>query len=101
MTELQVYTLKKKKQSPRRTKYEVWAELLESCKRKERTQYWLLHKLGLTTNTTKEALKFLMAAQLIEQLNEPKNRVVKYKTTAKGLEALNIYQLLTTEYFST
>lgn len=98
---LQIYIGRKSAQSsPRRTKYDVWAEILKSCTTMARTQSWLLVKLRLTTTTVKDSLNFLATAKLIEAVEEPKVSGTKYKTTAKGQQALKVYQHLVTRYFS-
>jgi predicted transcriptional regulator len=94
-----IFHTKRTHVSPHRTKYEVWAEILESCTKTARTRCWLLSKLRLSTTVVKKALNFLIVAKLMEIIDEPKAGTAKYKTTAKGQEALSIYQLLVTDYF--
>ena len=84
--------------SPRRNKFEIWAEVLESCLYTPRTQSWLLRHLRLKTISIKEALDFLLSAQLIELANpfQTVSNTKKYRTTVMGEEALtHFYQLLT------
>ncbi len=83
----------------RRSKFEIWAELLEACARTARTQSWLLRKVGLKTSAIKEALDFLVTAGLIEQLPTSDSDLGEYKTTVKGEEALTQYYNLVTKYF--
>lgn len=84
--------------SPRRNKFEIWAEVLESCLFTSRTQSWLLRQLRLKTSSIKEALTILLSAELIELVDtfQTKNGAKEYRTTAKGEETLTqYYQLLT------
>ena len=83
----------------RRSKFEIWAELLEVCARCPRTQSWLLRKVGLKTSAIKEALDFLVTAGLIEQLPTSDSDIGEFQTTVKGEEALTQYYQLVTKYF--
>ncbi|MFQ6123645.1 MAG: winged helix-turn-helix domain-containing protein [Candidatus Heimdallarchaeota archaeon] len=83
----------------RRSKFEIWAELLEACARTPRTQSWLLRKVGLKTSAIKEALDFLVTAGLIEQLTTSGSDLGEFQTTGKGEEALTQYYQLITKYF--
>ncbi|MFQ5820225.1 MAG: winged helix-turn-helix domain-containing protein [Candidatus Heimdallarchaeota archaeon] len=85
----------------RRSKFEIWAELLEACARTARTQSWLLRKVGLKTSAIKEALDFLVTANLIEQLPTSDSDLREFRTTEKGEEALTQYYNLVTKYFLT
>jgi len=85
----------------RRSKFEIWAELLEACARTARTQSWLLRKVGLKTSAIKEALDFLVKANLIEQLPTSDSDLGEFRTTEKGEEALTQYYNLVTKYFLT
>lgn len=87
------------KKQVRRSKFEIWAELLEACARTARTQSWLLRKVGLKTSAIKEALDFLVTAGLIEQLPTSDSDLREFKTTVKGEEALTQYYQLVTKYF--
>ncbi len=68
--------------SSRRSKFEIWAEVLEFCLRVKRTQTWLLRKTRLKTSAIKETLEFLLSRNLIEQLND--GDMKKYQTTKRG-----------------
>ncbi len=81
----------------RRSKFEIWAELLEACARTSRTQSWLLRKVGLKTSAIKEALDFLNTAGLLSQQNVNN----EFITTKKGESALTQYYQLITKYFGT
>ena len=83
----------------RRSKFEIWAELLEACARTPRTQSWLLRRVGLKTRAIKEALDFLVTAGLIETQSSPDSDLGEFRTTAKGEEALTQYYQLVTKYF--
>lgn len=83
----------------RRSKFEIWAELLEACARTPRTQSWLLRRVGLKTRAIKEALDFLVTAGLIETHSSPDSDIGKFRTTAKGEEALTQYYQLVSKYF--
>ena len=87
------------KPGPRRTKYERWVELLESCIWETRTQSWLMRTLGLKTQMIKEDIQVLLDAGLFEQVDEPEEGVYVYKTTAKGQAALQQFYKLVTQFF--
>lgn len=84
--------------SSRRSKFEIWAEVLEFCLRVKRTQTWLLRKTRLKTSAIKETLQFLLSRNLIEQLNE--DDILKYKTTDRGEEVLKKFYSLVNDYFN-
>lgn len=86
--------------SSRRTRYEIWSEILEACAWAARTQSWLMRKLGLKTSAMKDALAFLVSAQLLIKQDEPEPIQYLYKTSEKGKSALQRYYELITEYFS-
>lgn len=88
--------------SSRRNKFEIWAEVLESCLRTSRTQSWLLRHLRLKTSSIKEALAILLSAQLIELVDtfHTKNGTKEYRTTVKGEETLSQYYQLLTKFTS-
>ena len=95
------YTPKKvQRRQVRRSKFEIWAELLEACVRTPRTQSWLLRRVGLKTQAIKEALDFLVTTGLIEQLKSLNKNSGGFKTTKKGEEALTQYYELVTKYFA-
>jgi predicted transcriptional regulator len=81
----------------RRSKFEIWSELLEICAKTPRTQTWLRNNLGLKTSSVKEALRFLLARDLIQQDNNLGS--IEYITTKKGTEALLQYYHLITNFF--
>lgn len=83
--------------SSRRSKFEIWAEVLEFCLRSKRTQTWLLRETRLKTSAIRETLEFLLSRNLIEQLNE--EDITKYKTTDLGEEALKKFYTLVNDYF--
>jgi len=84
--------------SPRRSKFEIWAEILEFCLRVKRTQTWLLRKTRLKTSAIKETLQFLLSRNLIEQLND--DDIIKYHTTDRGEEVLKRFYTLINDYFN-
>ena len=84
----------------RRSKFEIWAELLEACARTARTQSWLLRRVGLKTSAIKEALDFLVTTGLIEKLPSTDSDLGEFYTTSKGEEALTQYYQLVTKYFT-
>jgi predicted transcriptional regulator len=92
-------TSKKAKQPPRRTKYDIWIEIIESCAKMRRTRFWLNSRLRLSWKVVDESLRFLTTAELIEASGPRGKETIKYKTTAKGKEALNVYRLLVETYF--
>lgn len=83
--------------SSRRSKFEIWTEILEFCLRAKRTQTWLLRKTRLKTSTIKETLQFLLSRNLIEQLND--GDLIKYQTTDRGEEVLKRFYTLINDYF--
>jgi len=83
--------------SSRRSKFEIWAEVLQFCLRANRTQTWLLRKTRLKTSAIKEALQFLLSRNLIEQQNE--GDIVKYHTTNRGQDVLKKFYILVNDYF--
>ena len=84
--------------SSRRSKFETWTEVLESCLRKKRTQTWLLREIRLKTSAIKEILEFLTSRNLIQQYNE--DDLVKYQTTERGEEVLKKFYALVNDYFN-
>jgi predicted transcriptional regulator len=84
----------------RRNKYDILAEILAACKKRPRTQSWLLSHLRLSTSLAKSSLSFLAAAKLIEANKPGGLRAPTYTTTADGKKALKNYAILTTQYFS-
>ena len=85
--------------SSRRTKFEIWAAILESCLREPRTQSWLLRKLGLKTSAIRKALEFLLKAHLIDTSQQIDEDPTVYSTSEKGKDALEQYYTLVTSYF--
>jgi predicted transcriptional regulator len=83
--------------SSRRNKFEIWAEVLESCLRVKRTQTWLLREIRLKTSAIKEILEFLTSRNLIQQYNE--DDLVKYQTTKRGEEVLKKFYTIVNDYF--
>jgi predicted transcriptional regulator len=81
----------------RRNKYDILAVILAACKKRPRTQSWLIGHLGLSTSSAKFFLNFLVAVKLIET-NKPHGQ--KTYTTTDGKKALKDYIVLTTQYFS-
>ena len=83
----------------RRTKYEIWAEILEVCLKSPRSQSWIIRQLGLKTIKAKEALDFLVKRNLIELIQAENNNWDCYKTTISGKQALNDFYKLIRQYF--
>ncbi|MFX1364926.1 MAG: winged helix-turn-helix domain-containing protein [Promethearchaeota archaeon] len=83
--------------SSRRSKFEIWAEVLEFCLREKRTQTWLLRETRLKTSAIKEILQFLLSRNLIKQLND--GDIIKYQTTERGEEVLKRFYTLVNDYF--
>jgi predicted transcriptional regulator len=81
----------------RRSKFEIWSEVLEYCLRVSRTQTWLLRETRLKTSAIKETLQFLLSRKLIKQLNE--GDYVKYQTTERGEEAIERFYTLINDFF--
>ncbi|MFX0085050.1 MAG: winged helix-turn-helix domain-containing protein [Candidatus Hodarchaeota archaeon] len=82
----------------RRSKFEIWSEILEICTQTSRTQSWLRRNLGLKTTTFKDAMNFLLARDLIRTVNEFEQ--IEYLTTEKGEQALFQYYSLITKFFT-
>jgi predicted transcriptional regulator len=93
-------TSKRAKQPSRRTKYDIWTEILGACAKMQRTKFWLTSRLGLSWKIVDESLRFLTTAKLIEASEHRRRETTKYKTTAKGQEAISVYKLLVRKYFS-
>ncbi|MFQ5820723.1 MAG: winged helix-turn-helix domain-containing protein [Candidatus Heimdallarchaeota archaeon] len=83
----------------RRSKFEIWVEILEACVRTSRSQSWLLQRVGLKTQTIKESLHFLIVSGLLKQLLISNGDRREFQTTMKGEEALSQYYELVTKYF--
>ena len=83
--------------SSRRSKFEIWSEVLEFCLRTKRTQTWLLRETRLKTSAIRETLQFLLSRNLIEQVNE--DDITKYRTTERGEEVLKRFYTLVNDYF--
>jgi len=83
--------------SSRRSKFEIWAEVLEFCLRAKRTQTWLLRETRLKTSAIKETLQFLLSRNLIEQIND--DDIKKYHTTERGEDVLKRFYTLVNDYF--
>lgn len=81
----------------RRSKFEIWAEVLEFCLRIKRTQTWLLRETRLKTSVIRETLQFLMSRDLIQQIED--EDLVKYQTTVRGEEVLKRFYTLINDYF--
>ena len=95
-----VITSKRDNQTPRRTKYDMWSEILESCLKTHRTKYWLTSRLGMSWKVIDESIGFLTKAKLIEVIDS-RNSTKKYQTTPKGQGALRTYKILINKYFDT
>lgn len=83
--------------SKRRSRYEIWSEILEVCLYVPRSQTWILRKLGLKTNSVKENINFLLERELIEIHMQDELKL--YKTSKKGEEALMLFYKLVIKYF--
>ena len=82
--------------SSRRSKFEIWAEVLEFCLREKRTQTWLLRETRLKTIMIRETLQFLISRNLIQQIDDD---LVKYQTTVRGEDVLKRFYTLINDYF--
>jgi len=87
-----------KRKLPRRTKYEIWVEILEVCLNHSRHQSWILRELRLKTESVKSALQFLLNRNLLNQIN-PDNDWTEYRTSLKGKEALAHFYALISNFF--
>ena len=83
----------------RRSRFELWSEVLDFCLWNGRTQSWLIRKMGVNTRTIKEVLEFLLVRKLIEKKQGEKNGGEVYFTTEPGKEALKQYYLLVSKFF--
>ena len=83
----------------RRTKYDVWSQILESCLVTRRTRFWLLSRLNLSSAALDKALSFLKTAKLIKA-KKVAGEKIKYMTTLKGKEAVEAYYFLVKNYYS-
>ena len=59
-----------------------------------------MRTLGLETQMIKEDIKFLLDAELFEQVDEPEAGIYVYKTTEKGRAALDQFYKLVTQFFT-
>jgi len=57
-----------------------------------------MRTLGLKTQMIKEAIQFLLDAELVEQVDEPETGIYVYKTTDKGRAALDQFYKLVTKF---
>ena len=83
----------------RRTKYGVWTEILESCMVTQRTRFWLVSRLNLSSAALDKALRLLKTAGLIKA-TKVSGEKIKYVTTLKGREAVEAYNFLVENYYS-
>jgi len=83
----------------RRTKYDVWTEILESCLVTGRTRFWLVSRLNLSSAALDKALRLLERARLIKA-KKVAGEKIKYMTTLKGNEAVEAYYFLVENYYS-
>lgn len=91
-------TSKRADQLSRRTKYDIWSEILNSCIETQRTKFWLTSRLRISWKIVDKSLRFLENGKLIQAIKSH-GETTKYKTTSKGQEALNAYELLVEKYF--
>ena len=84
----------------RRTKYEIWVEILEICLNTPHHQSFILHSLGSKTELVKNALDYLLSRELISEMNTDEQKWVSYQTTLKGKQALSQFYDLITKFFS-
>ena len=59
-----------------------------------------MRHLGMKTQIMKDDLAFLLDAELLDQLDEPKEGIYEFKTTEKGREALAQFYKLVTQFFA-
>ncbi len=59
-----------------------------------------MRTFGLKTQMIKEDIQVLLDAGLFEQVDEPEEGVYVYKTTDKGLAALEQFYKLVTQFFT-
>ena len=83
----------------RRSRFELWSEMLELCMWNPRTQSWLIRKMGVNTRTIKEIAEFLQVRKLIEKKLGEDDGSHLYLTTDTGKEALKQYYLLVSQFF--
>jgi predicted transcriptional regulator len=95
----QIVTSRRLELGPRRTKYDICSQILESCIEKQRTKFWLASRLRLSWKIVDETLRFLANGKLIKTTKSGRG-TTRYKTTTKGREALTAYNLLVEKYFA-
>jgi predicted transcriptional regulator len=83
----------------RRTRYEIWAEILEACSGDRRTQGWLIRHLGLRHDYAQDALDFLIERDLITTSPDEMGNLT-YEISERGRMALAQYYMLVDRYFS-
>lgn len=84
----------------RRTKYEIWAEILELCLHTPLHQSKILRNLNITTAKVQESLGFLLERDLIIQIEDGKGKWFQFQTTKKGEAALDGFYNLIMNYFT-
>ena len=84
----------------RRTKYEIWAEILELCLNTPLHQSMILRNLNLTTKKAQESLAFLLERDLIVQIHGENGKWFQFQTTNKGEAALEGFYNLIMNYFT-
>ena len=83
---------------PRRSRYEIWAEVLEACSVDDRTQGWLIRHLGLRHDYAQDSLEFLTGRGLLATNRDGMGNAT-YGTTERGKMALAQYYTLMDRYF--
>ena len=84
----------------RRTKYEIWVEILEVCLNEPHHQSWILKELSLKTDLVKKSIAFLLERNLLIEIIDEEDKWTAYRTTMKGKEALSHFYQLMTNFFS-
>ncbi|TFG18813.1 MAG: hypothetical protein EU530_08165 [Promethearchaeota archaeon] len=80
-------------------KYEIWAQILESCLKNPRSQTWIQQQLPLKKAIRKEDLEFLLKRELIEIIRSEIGKLEDYKTTESGKQVFYDFYNLVQLYF--
>jgi predicted transcriptional regulator len=85
----------------RRDRFQIWSAILESCLYQNRTQSWLIRKIGLNTSAAKDALSTLTKGGLLELVEQPTRGRFEYRTTRQGENTLKEYYHLVAQFLGT
>jgi len=85
--------------SPRRNKYEIYAEILDLCTQDKIHLSFIIRELRLQTQKCKEYLVFLVSRGLLSLIETEINDFI-YVTTEKGRDGVKEFLSVLDQYFS-